>query len=150
MDLQAKTRLLTNFGAERRYYWRIADTNNRHDWELIYHKNNLATPWQIKRHDTKQWTPLNMKQIEAELSKRKVDVSAFESQLVGNILAAVVYYNEAINEVSNVLGRDKVDSAIEQHTTFSKELLQVIRELQENPVKDDVPTAPILRLLPND
>ena len=124
--LKQKIKFMEDFSLDRRLYWRISDVYSRYDWEIIWHKNNLATPWQIKKAGSKNWIPMNGKKIEAELQKRHVDIEEFDRQLTGNLLTHVVFCNSAITEAKKLLGEDKVEEAICQHESFAEELLKVI------------------------
>lgn len=128
---------MEDFSLDRRLYWRISDVYSRYDWEIIWHKNNLATPWQIKKAGSKNWIPMNGKKIEAELQKRHVDIEEFDRQLTGNLLTHVVFCNSAITEAKKLLGEDKVEEAICQHESFAEELLKVIKELGDKEQSND-------------
>lgn len=138
--LQDKIKYMEDFCMDRRIYWRIPDVYGRYDWEIIWHKANLATPWQAKKVGSKNWLPMNAKKLEDELQKRKIDIDEFDRQLTGNLLTHVVFCNSSITEAKKLLGEDKVDAAINQHESFAEELLKVIRELsdKEEPKKSEV------------
>lgn len=130
--LHEKVKFIEDFSLDRRLYWKISDLYGRCEWEIIWHKNNLATPWQAKKAGAKNWLPINGKKLVEELTRRTIDIAEFERQLTGNILTQVVFYNNAINEAKKMLGDSKIESAISQHESFAKELLTAIRELTEN------------------
>jgi hypothetical protein len=136
--LKDKIKFLEDFSLDRRLYWRISDIYGRYEWEIIWHKNNLATPWQAKKVGSKNWLPMNAKRLTEELKKRSVDIEEFERQLTGNLLTHVVFCNSAITEAKKLLGEDKVEAAISQHESFAQELLNVIRELGD---KEEVEKA---------
>ena len=53
-NAETKIKFMEDFSLDRRLYWRISDVYSRYDWEIIWHKNNLATPWQIKKAGSKK------------------------------------------------------------------------------------------------
>jgi hypothetical protein len=134
-------RLLENYAFDDSIYWRL-ETFDGKFVEIHWNRQHKSTPWSINLLDDPEKIFFSSSEMPATLVKFKVEASTMSSGIKRKLLSQIVYADMFIEKASELMGKEIVDDAINEHREFSNKLLSAIQSaLSSEPPETPKPTT---------